>query len=125
MLPLFKWGLGGRIGTGRQMMSWIALTEIPSVINHIIADTSLSGPVNLVTPYPVSNEEFTRTLGGVLHRPAFLSVGRRAIRLLFGEMGEELLLGGVSVRPTKLLDSGYQFRFAALREALQAELGKA
>ncbi len=124
MLPFFRLGLGGKIGSGNQMMSWIALEEIGPIIEHIIKTPSISGPVNLTAPTPVSNAEFTRTLGKVLHRPAFLPVPGFALKLAFGEMAEEALLGGAKVLPQKLLDSGYQFRYKELQPTLAAIFGQ-
>ncbi len=122
MLPIFQLGMGGVLGDGRQMMSWIALAEIPYIMEHIIRSTQLSGPVNLVAPQPVSNEEFTRVLGSIIHRPVFLPVPAFAIKMLFGEMGSTLLLGGVGVVPKTLLESGYKFRYDDLKLALTAAL---
>ena len=105
-------------------MSWIALEEIGPIIEHIITTPSISGPVNLTAPIPVSNAEFTRALGKVLHRPAFLPVPGFALKLAFGEMAEEALLGGAKVLPQKLLDSGYQFRYKELQPTLAAIFGQ-
>ncbi|MBI5415871.1 MAG: TIGR01777 family protein [Candidatus Omnitrophica bacterium] len=118
MLPVFKLGLGGRIGSGRQMVSWVALEEIPLIVEHMM-NSNLSGPVNAVSPHPVSNAEFTATLAKCLNRPAAVPVPAPAVRILFGEMGEELLLSGAKVVPTKLTASGYRFRYPELETALQ------
>lgn len=122
MLPIFQLGLGGVLGDGRQMMSWIALAEIPYIMEHIIRSPQLSGPVNLVAPKPVSNKEFTKVLGSIIHRPVSLPVPSLAIKMLFGEMGTTLLLGGVGVVPKMLLDSGYKFHYDSLKLALIAAL---
>ena len=98
------------------------MDDIVGAIQHLIQTESLSGPVNMVGPNPVTNLEFTKTLGAVLHRPAVLPVPPFALRLLFGEMADELLLIGQRVRPAKLLDSGYVFRFGELRKALESLL---
>lgn len=124
MLPIFQFGLGGVLGDGRQMMSWIALAEIPYVLEHIIKSSQISGPVNLVAPRPVSNQEFTRILGSVIGRSVFLPVPSFGVQLLFGEMGRTLLLGGAAVVPRKLLESGYKFRYDDLKLALTAALKK-
>lgn len=124
MLPIFQLGLGGVLGDGRQMMSWIALAEIPYVIEHIIQSSQLSGPVNLVAPKPVSNQEFTKILGSVIGRPVVFPVPSFGIQLLFGEMGRTLLLEGAAVVPRKLLGSGYKFRYDDLKLALTAALKK-
>ncbi len=124
MLPPFKLGLGGRLGSGRQWWSWIHVEDIVGAIHHVIRTESLSGPVNLVTPNPVSNSEFTETLAAVLHRPALFPVPEFALHLAFGRMAaEELLLSSQRVRPRKLEASGYQFRFPELRGALEDLVG--
>ena len=120
MLPAFKLGLGGRIGSGRQMISWIALDEIPRAIKYLIDAAHISGAVNFVAPQAVSNAQFTRILGKVIRRPAVFPFPSFAVRLLFGEMGETLLLGGQKVLPKRLLDSGYAFKYPDLEEALKA-----
>lgn len=120
MLPFFRLGLGGKIGSGRQIMSWIALAEIGPIIEHIIETKSIHGPVNLTAPNPVSNTEFTRALGKALRRPAFFPVPGFALKLMFGEMAKEALLGGAKVIPRKLLDSGYKFRHTELLPTLKA-----
>jgi len=115
----FQLGIGGRLGNGRQMMSWIALDEIPFVVDHLIKNDKIEGAVNVVSPQAVSNAQFTKILGQVIYRPAFLPVPSFVIRLLFGEMGQSLLLEGAHVVPRRLQESGYQFRFADLQEALK------
>lgn len=124
MLPLFKLGLGGRIGHGRQFMSWIALDELVAVIGHLLADERITGPVNAVAPAPVTNAEFTRTLGRVLRRPTWLPAPAPMIRLLLGEMGQELLLDGARILPGRLQQAGYAFRLGELERALRSELGR-
>jgi uncharacterized protein (TIGR01777 family) len=119
MLPIFKLGIGGKVGSGRQIMSWISLAEIPSVVLHLIEKHNLSGPINCVTPNPVSNAEFTRTLGRALGRPTIAPLPAFAARIMFGEMADELLLGGVRVHPRRLSESGYTFRYPDLERALQ------
>ncbi len=118
MLPVFRLGLGGRLGSGKQMMSWIALDEVPPAMEHVINTPGLSGPVNFVAPQAVSNTEFTRILAKALHRPAFLPVPALAIKILFGEMGKELLLCGARVLPKGLTESWYILRYPGLEEAL-------
>ncbi len=124
MLPIFNLGLGGVLGDGNQMMSWIALPEIPLIVEHLIKNESIAGPVNVVSPQPVSNREFTKILGEVIRRPVIFPVPAFGIKLLFGEMGETLLLEGARVSPKKLLESGYSFRYPELGEALKAALDK-
>lgn len=123
MLTPFRFGLGGRLGSGNQWSSWIHVDDIVGAVHHLIENDSLSGPVNLVSPTPVTNAEFTRTLASVLHRPAMAPVPAFAIRMLFGEMGEQLLLSGQRVFPEKLQSSGYRFRFPELKLALQNLVG--
>jgi uncharacterized protein (TIGR01777 family) len=123
MLLPFKLGLGGRIGPGSQWWSWIHVDDIVGAIHHIIHTESLSGPVNLVAPSPVRNEEFTRVLASVLGRPALFPMPEFAARLAFGEMAQELLLASQRVVPEKLRASGYTFRFCELRAALANLVG--
>jgi len=123
MLTPFKMGVGGRLGTGRQYMSWIALEDLVGAIEHALADEKVHGPVNAVAPRPVTNEEFTKTLGGVLGRPTIFPVPAFALRLAVGEMAE-VLLGGQRVEPARLKESGYQFKQPELEGALRAALGK-
>lgn len=122
MLPVFRLGLGGRLGDGRQFWSWIALGDVVGAIAHAIHCASLRGPVNVVSPQPATNGEFTAALARALRRPAFFAVPGVAVRLLFGEMGREALLASARVQPARLEASGFQFQFpdldSALREAL-------
>jgi len=118
----FQLGIGGVLGNGRQMMSWVALDEIPYVIDHLIKTDKISGAVNVISPQAVSNAQFTKILGQVMRRPAVLPVPAFAIRLLFGEMGQKLLLEGAHVLPRRLQESGYQFHFADLKEVLKKEV---
>ncbi len=124
MLPVFRLGLGGRLGSGKQMMSWIALDEVPLAMEHVINTPGLSGPVNFVAPKAVSNAEFTRVLGKVLRRPTVLPVPALAINILFGRMGKELLLSGANVLPKRLNESGYTFRYPDLETALAKMLSR-
>jgi uncharacterized protein (TIGR01777 family) len=117
MLPPFRLGVGGRLGTGEQWMSWIALDDLVSLVEFAIATTALSGPVNAVAPNPVTNTVFTRELAAALHRPAILALPALALRILFGEMSQ-ILLGGQRVLPQAALRAGFQFRFADLGQAL-------
>jgi uncharacterized protein (TIGR01777 family) len=119
----FKLGLGGRIGSGKQWMSWIALADEVGAILHAVDDDRVVGAVNLTAPNPVTNLEFTRTLGQALHRPTVLPTPLPALRLLYGgELVRELLLFSQRVRPDELVSSGYEFRHPQLLEALQATL---
>jgi hypothetical protein len=119
MLTPFKMGIGGRIGSGRQWMSWIDIEDMVGAIHHILQNVYLHGPVNIVSPSPVTNAEFARTLASVLSRPAIFPAPAFAVKLAFGEMGETVLLASQRVEPAQLLTSGYQFHFRELRTSLQ------
>jgi uncharacterized protein (TIGR01777 family) len=123
MLKPFRMGLGGSVGSGRQWMSWITLDDVLGCIAHVIGNSRLCGPVNAVAPTPVTNREFTRTLGRILFRPTLAPIPRFMVRLVFGEMGEELLLASTRVVPRVLLNSGYQYRDSDLAGALRRLLG--
>ena len=124
MLLPFKLGLGGRLGDGRQWMSWIDMDDMVGAIHHILKNDLLHGPVNLVAPKPVTNAEFTKVLAGALSRPAIFPVPAFAAKLAFGEMGEEVLLWSQRVEPSKLIASGYPFRFRELAASLKNVLGR-
>ncbi len=123
MLLPFRLGLGGAIGTGRQFMSWIALDDAVRAILHILSHETLRGPVNMVAPTAVTNAEFARVLGRALSRPAVATLPAPAVRLIFGEMAEELLLASARVLPERLQESGYTFQFPELADALRHLLG--
>jgi uncharacterized protein (TIGR01777 family) len=123
MLLPFRLGLGGRVGSGKQWWSWVDLQDVVGAILHAIR-TKIQGPMNVVSPNPVTNLEFTRVLGSVLSRPTIFPVPAFAARLAFGQMADELLLASQRVEPAKLIESGYQFKFAALRRALEAILNR-
>ena len=114
----FQLGLGGVLGSGQQMMSWVAIDEIPLIIAHLIKNEGLSGAVNVVSSNPVSNKEFTKVLGQAIKRPTVFPVPAFMVKLLFGEMGQTLLLEGNRVMPKRLLDSGYAFKYSDLNIAL-------
>jgi uncharacterized protein (TIGR01777 family) len=119
MLLPFKMGVGGKVGNGRQWMSWIDVQDMVGAIHHILKTDLLHGPVNMVAPKPVTNAEFSNTLAGLLSRPAVFPLPAFAVKLAFGEMGETILLGSQRVEPTKLIMSGYPFRFRELRNSLE------
>lgn len=119
MLPPFRMGLGGRLGSGRQWMSWISIHDVVGAIQHALASEALWGPVNTVAPHPVTNAKFTRTLGRVLGRPTIFPMPGFAARLAFGEMADALLLSSQRVQPAKLQSSGFQFRHPELEGALR------
>ena len=124
LLPPFRLGVGGPIGTGRQWMSWIALEDHLRAMEHATATVGLHGPVNLVAPNPVTNAEFAATLGRVLDRPAIVPVPAFALELLYGEMARSTILAGQRVAPNKLLRSGFHFAHPTLEEALRFELAR-
>jgi hypothetical protein len=119
LLPPFKMGAGGIVGTGRQWLSWISLADATAGIEYAIGAAGLSGPVNLTAPQPVPNAEFARTLGKILGRPTLVPVPAFAVSLLLGEMGDELLLSGQKVLPKKLLAAGFSFAHPDLESAIR------
>lgn len=122
MLPAFRLGLGGRLGSGRQWMSWVSLEDVVAAILFLIEDRGISGPVNLVSPNPVTNAEFTRTLAHLLHRPAILPIPAFILRGIFGEMAQETMLASSRALPERLLATGFRFQQERLSEALRAAL---
>jgi uncharacterized protein (TIGR01777 family) len=122
LAPLFRLGLGGRLGTGRQWMSWISEADAVSAVLLALNHPQLSGPVNLTSPNPVTNAAFTRELGHAVHRPAILPAPAFALRLAFGEMADEALLASTRAVPKRLLDAGFTFAHPALAQAFAAAL---
>jgi uncharacterized protein (TIGR01777 family) len=122
MLTPFRMGVGGRIGDGKQWMSWIALVDVLKGLKFVIENESIAGPVNFVAPNPVTNGEFTKTLGDALSRPTLFPMPSFAVRLAFGEMADALLLSSAKVEPKRLQESGYRFEFENLQPALAAIL---
>ncbi len=123
LLP-FKLGAGGRVGSGKQWWSWVGIDDVISATLHAVMTDSLSGPVNVVAPNPVTNGEFVKALGRVLHRPAILPTPVLPLKLVLGEVVDALLLVSQRVQPTKLLETGYEFHHAELEPALRHVLGK-
>ena len=123
MLPPFKFGLGGKIGSGKQIMSWIDIDDMVRGIAFIIENESLQGPVNMVSPAPVSNQLFTQSLANQLKRPCILPMPALMVKLLFGEMGNELLLSSTHVLPKKLIEAGFVFNYQTLQASLLKQLG--
>ncbi len=119
MLKLFKGGLGGKLSDGQQWMSWISLVDLIEGILFCIQHPSISGAMNAVAPNPVRNKEFTKILGEILHRPRFFSVPRFLLKLIMGEMAEEVLLTSTKVSQKKFTEAGFQFRFQDLRNTFQ------
>lgn len=119
MLLPFKMGVGGVVGSGKQWMSWISLDDHIAAINYVIENENIRGAVNSVSPHPVTNEEFTKTMGDVLYRPTFIPLPEFAVSMLMGEMGDELLLTSTKVLPKRLEDAGFNFEFPELKTALE------
>lgn len=122
MLPLFRLGLGGKLGSGRQWMSWISITDAAQAILFALESPALDGPLNLTAPEPVRNAEFTRALADQIHRPAILPAPAFALRLAFGQMADEALLASARVIPARLQSAGFRFSHPTLSQALAAEL---
>ncbi|HET7104595.1 MAG TPA: TIGR01777 family oxidoreductase [Terracidiphilus sp.] len=118
MLPFFRMGIGGRLGSGRQWMSWISLADAIDAILFILDHALLSGPLNLVAPHPITNSEFTRTLAHQLRRPAVLPAPALALRLALGSMADQALLASIRVQPSRLLAAGFRFTDDTVDKAL-------
>ena len=125
MLPPFRLGMGGRLGSGRQWMSWLALDEAVAIIRFALENAGARGAINAVAPNPMRNAEFTAILGRVLRRPTLFPAPRGALRLALGEMAQALLLASQRVLPKRLVELGYRFEHAALEPALRGILGRA
>ena len=123
MLPAFRFGLGGRVGSGKQYWSWIALEDVVGMMIFSLQNDGVRGPVNVVGPAPVRNEEFVRALGKELHRPTIFPLPTFVVKALLGEMGQELLLTSARVLPAKMNAAGYRFRHSELGDALHAAVG--
>jgi uncharacterized protein len=123
MLRPFRLGVGGRLGSGRQWTSWISIDDVIGVIHHALVTEELAGAANTVAPNPVTNAEFTKTLGRALRRPALFAVPSPALRLVLGEFSQEAL-GSVRATPKRLRETGYQFRLPDLEQALRHVLGR-
>ena len=119
MMTPFKLGVGGVIGSGEQWMSWVSLDDVVRIINFVLENEDFRGAINVTAPNPVTNEEFTKTLGSVLYRPTFLPLPEFAVHMVFGEMGDALLLDSTRVVPKRLLDAGFEFKYPKLKDALE------
>jgi uncharacterized protein (TIGR01777 family) len=123
-LPIFKLGAGGRIGSGRQYWSWVALDDVVGSIVHSLTNETMSGPVNVGSPNPLTNAEYTRVLGRVLNRPTLFPLPASAARLALGEVADALLLASQRMEPAKLKNTGYAFRYPELEGTLRHLLGR-
>ncbi len=123
LLTPFKMGIGGKVGSGKQIVSWVAIDDAIGAVKLALADETFRGPLNVVSPNPVTNEAFTKTLGHVLSRPTALAIPAFAARLAFGEMADEMLLTSQHVVPKRLMDAGYEFKYPELEGALRKYLG--
>jgi uncharacterized protein (TIGR01777 family) len=119
MLTPFKLGVGGVVGSGKQWMSWISLDDEIAIINYALENENIRGAVNAVSPNPVTNETFTKTLGEALSRPTILPLPEFAVSMIFGEMGDALLLASTKVIPKRLLDAGFEFKYPDLKPAIE------
>lgn len=124
MLPPFQWGMGGRLGSGRQYMSWVSLADVVRVVSFVMQNSTLDGPINTSSPHPVRNCEFTAALGRALHRPTVFPVPAFAARALFGEMADALLLSSARMAPKKLQQAGFHFSHPDIDAALRSSLSE-
>lgn len=124
LLPIFKLGLGGKVGNGRQYLAWVTREDISRAIEYFITNEPIHGPVNLMAPQPVTNAEFTDTLGDVLGRPTFTRLPALVVKSVLGQMGEEMLLASCRAVPARLSTQGFKFKHPELREALRAVLDR-
>lgn len=125
MLPLFRLGLGGKTGKGNQFMPWISLDDVIAGIYHMILSRDISGPVNMTSPFPVTNSELCNTVSRIIRKPAIFDVPEETLRFVFGQMADEILISGTRAVPEKLMDSGFSFLRPDLETALRHCLGKA
>ena len=119
MLPAFKWFLGGPLGSGRQYMSWVHIDDVVGLMRFAILNENISGALNATSPNPVTNKEFSRVIGKIIHRPSCMPIPGFGLRLLFGEMADEMLLSGQKVLPEKAVKVGYKFKYTDLEGALK------
>jgi len=118
LLPIFRSGLGGPIGEGKMWMSWISIDDLAGAVEHVIGNAAINGPVNAVSPNPITNREFSKALGEALHRPALLRTPAWAVRLAFGEMADETVLASARARPRRLVEAGFDFKHPEIGDAL-------
>lgn len=118
MYPYFKLGLGGKISSGKQIISWISLEDLLAAFYFCLTHPSIEGPVNAVAPFPITNKQFTESLGKALHRPVIFPIPALILKLFFGEMAEALLLNSSNITPEKLINSGFEFTYSSLEKYL-------
>ena len=119
MLPIFRLGLGAKIGSGKQFFSWVHIDDVIGPFNFLIKDNKQKGIYNLTSPNPVTNYRFTKALGKMINRPTVLTIPKFVIKMIFGEMGNKLLSNGSAVYPKKFLDSCYEFQFKTMEASLE------
>ena len=119
MLPAFKWFIGGPLGSGRQYMSWIHIDDVILLMRFAMLNENVTGTLNATSPNPVTNKEFSKMLGKTIHRPSFMPIPGFGLKILFGEMADEMLLSGQKVMPEKALQLGYKFKYTNLESALK------
>jgi len=124
LLPLFKCGIGAILGSGKQYMNWVTIDDVIRAIEYLLVHENIGGPVNIVAPNPVTNREFTKTLGMVLHRPVIFKLPSWAIQAVYGEMGKVLLLTSTRAVPNRLTSNGFTFKFPYLEDGLRHVLDK-
>lgn len=123
-LPIFRLGAGGKIGSGRQYWSWVVIDDAVGAILHALEEDSLNGPVNVTVPDPLTNAEYTRTLGHVLGRPTIFPLPAPAARVMLGQVADELLLASQRIEPVRLKETGYSYRYPELEGALRHLLNR-
>jgi uncharacterized protein len=121
-MPSFKLGLGGAIGSGAQYMSWIHINDVINAIEYII-DNNIDDSINLVSPNPVTNKEFSKSLASALNRPCLFNIPSFMVKSLFGQMGQELLIDGQKIAPKRLIESNFKFEFEEINQALKDIVG--
>lgn len=122
MLPVFRKGVGGKLGSGNQYVSWVSMDDVVAAVQHVLTNVDLHGPVNVTSPEPVTNKVLTKTLGHVVHRPTFIPMPVFPMRLAFGELADELLLASLRVAPARLIKTGFCFKYPRLDDALRSAI---
>ena len=123
-MKVFRFFVGGHIGSGKQYMSWVSIDDVVEIVKFLMENENCSGPYNVTAPESVTMKEFCKELGKVMKRPNWTVLPSFAAKLIYGEMAEELLLAGYRIRPKRLLDCGYEFKYPTLREALVSQVNR-